>query len=88
MTSVCKSMNVQCVWRMLGECRCGRLQKKCVTLSMQIIVCDGIQHVYKSFRNKLLELSKYRSTSSFFVRQKFVSYTYVYASMRDHYVHV
>jgi len=32
----------------LGECRCGRFQNKTmfVTLSMQIIVCDDIQHLY------------------------------------------
>jgi len=42
-------MNVQCAWRMLVECRCGRLQqqKMFVTLSMEIIMCDDIQHLYK-----------------------------------------
>jgi len=25
---VCNDMNGDCVWRMLGECRCERLQKK------------------------------------------------------------
>ena len=56
---VSKDMNGECVWRMLGECRCERLQikknKNCfVALSMQSIMCDDIQYLYKSFGNKLL----------------------------------
>ena len=47
---VCKDMNDDCAWRMLGECRCERLQIKkyiyCfVALSMQIIMCDDIQYL-------------------------------------------
>jgi len=42
--------NYEC--SVLGECRCGRLQNKTmfVALSMQIIVCDDILHLYESFR--------------------------------------
>ena len=28
---VWKNINVQCVWRMLGECRCARLPQKCLS---------------------------------------------------------
>ena len=51
---VCKDMNVECVWRMLGECRCARLQNKCLlrytcTLLWVTIynICIGL------FENKL-----------------------------------
>ena len=38
MLGVCKDMNGECVWRMLGESRCDRLPKNCfVTSSMQIM---------------------------------------------------
>ena len=36
MLGVCKDMNGECVWRMLGESRCDRLQK-IVLSSMQIM---------------------------------------------------
>ena len=39
-----KDKNVECVWRMLGECGCDRLKKRLATLSVQIIMCDVIQH--------------------------------------------
>jgi len=41
---VFKDMNGDCAWRMLGECRCERLQ---------IIMCDNIQFCIRLFENKL-----------------------------------
>ena len=35
-----KDKNVECVWRMVGECGCERLKKRLATLSVQIIMCD------------------------------------------------
>ena len=43
---VCKDMNDDCAWRMLGECRCERLPLCHVIL--QIIMCDNIQLLYTS----------------------------------------
>ena len=35
-----KDKNVECVWRMVGECGCERLKKRLATLYVQIIMCD------------------------------------------------
>ena len=47
---VCKDMNGDCVWRMLGECK--RLLKNknmFCHVTLQIIMCDNIQLLYTSF---------------------------------------
>ena len=52
--SVCNDMNVECVWRMLGECMCDRLPKISVLRYLCKLLCVTIYNIlYKYFQNNL-----------------------------------
>ena len=51
---VCKDMNGECVWRMLGECRCERLpEKSFVTLPCKLLCLTIYNFCIRLFENKL-----------------------------------